>query len=147
MSLYPAMDLCSWIPPATIRKALCRCRNPLMATCKAVSQRGLAFCLWQLEIPPHCCSKAHVQTAPLKCIWKNYLFNIISQQCPARLQGCWHPRNNEQNNPSESLQSVWIYSTHDLVFQYQGDEYSMDNSCRVLIQQARRTLKRGIWKY
>lgn len=145
--LHPALDLCRWIPPAPIRKALRRCRNPSMATCKAVSPRGLACCLWQLEIPPHCCSKARVQIAPLKSIWKNYLLNIMSQQCAATVQDCWLLRGKKQNKPSESLQSLWIYSMHDLVFQYQGDEYSMGNSCRLLTQQVCHTLKRGIWKY
>lgn len=61
--------------PAPIRTALKEGRNPSVATCKAVSPRGLACCLWQLEIPPHCC-KAPVQAAPLKSIWKNYLLNV-----------------------------------------------------------------------
>lgn len=55
-----------------------------------------------------------------------------------------HPRSKEQNKPSESLQSLSIYTTHDLVFQYQGDEYSVDNSCRLLTQQVCHTLKHGI---
>lgn len=115
------MDLYSWIPQPQSGR--------LWRKAEIHQWPHARLCL-QEDWLAACDSWKYLHTAA-RLLFRLPLWNLfgritysMSQQCAATLQSCWHLRGKEQSK-TESLQRLWIYSMHNLIFQYQGDEYSM----------------------